>query len=554
MVKILNLSALLALALFLSTPAKAQVLVIQASDLHSQYDHLVDFVKSVSEAKIRFHERYPNGKTLFVLNGDIAGPSEWSDRDKGLMVFKMLAHLSNDFDGFILTPGNHDGWSFAAHPTDGNDSFLEQTQRTISWFKEHSKHSGRFSAANLVINDGYQELFQDGIEIKNSSGERIRVVGLLLQDMFKVSGYDPNLSPNPIQAVSSMLEAAKLQTKKAAAEGVDQLIFAAHEGNQWLKKNLLPQYLEWKNNHPNPKVRLLKLPVFFAAHTHLTENSLVENLRIIESGSRYKYSQMILADSGALLEHRFMDYADQKDFAKKARLSREAKQALDVMKPLLKAMTTENNRVVIRGENLDVIRKDLRAGPHWMGMAIAESLRITAEQVKKKMNLPVDITVGAFSSAAFRRDEPVLDGRITKGHLKSIHPLPRPLTYIIMDGGQLTKLLQTLRDEHQANGDYSPQLAPNIFESQDGIRVSISHENLTHKKILVVFDAFLGWQLETQERYREFSRHMQFVRPETPIMQNIAIAKHFRKAFELPEIKAMRPVSCSELLVIKSSR
>lgn len=550
------------LALWPSSHARAAsqkpVQIIQASDLHSQYDHSVDFILAITRLQQKFRQENPNGVSLLLLNGDISGPSEWTDLDKGGAIYETLSYLSNVFDGFGMTPGNHDGWSFTANSAqDGNDLYDQQSREALRLFRQNSRHSGQQIVANIEVNPKYADYYRPSVDF-DLGGEPLRVIGLVADDLFNHSSYDPTLTPNPILRILPALEAAKQQMQIAAQDGIHQIIFMDHEGHRVIRDKILPQLLEWKKNNTDPRIRDMNIPVFFAAHTHLEVKTAVENVPLIESGSRYKFSEVILNSEGQLQSHHLYDYSEQEKLAHRNYLPEATRKALGVMEPLVQEMRTINDQVIFESEGILVTRKDLRVGPHWLGQALANSLRASALRLRKNRKFKVDDVFGLFASTAFRRDEGLPAGPVTFGELKSFHPLPKDVAYGIMDGETLRKFIVSFRQQLAQSGDFSPQTSTNLIVPAEGpilvqeVRRELRETPLQRElndrgTYLVAMDGFMGTLVRRNQEWSNWAQNIQWVKTYGRYSQTTILATEFPNAYAQPDILRIRARSCARI-------
>lgn len=543
------------MAILLATSmTRAQIQVIQASDLHSQYNHTLNFIASVAKLQADFKAKYPDGVSILLFNGDVSGPSEWTDIDQGMAFFKMAAHLSNQFDGFAFTLGNHDGWSLGGPSIErGNTIFYRQALAGLKLFRQFSKHSGRYTTANIEVNRGFEYMFQPSIDVDISASRKIRVVGLIGETVLTQSNYDPEVSPNPISKVRSPLEIAKNQIELAASAGVTDLYFMEHEGYEVIEKDL-PALMKWKGNHPDSKVRKLNMPVYFSAHTHLRVNKRVAGVDLIESGSRYQFSEVLLDEDGAVQKTQHFDWDAQRELARSVVLEGPAKDAYLAVEPVIREMTAKNSVPLLYLNGIPAIRKDLRAGRHWLGYAMADTFRNAAISYGIANGLKFDDAFALFTSDAYRRDEILPPGMITAGEIKSMHPLPNEVVIGIMSGAQLKELLGFVRSQWKKKGEFSPQTSSNLVEDGDQIMMRkirqrymenhLASELADQGQYLVAFDGFNGRKVRNQSLKQPWGAGIDW-HIETGLLQTKVIEEYLPKVLMHPDIRHMRPMSCN---------
>lgn len=535
------------------------VQIIQASDLHSQYNHTLPFLRAVDQLRAEFRARHPDGISILLLNGDVSGPSEWTELDRGETFYRMMSHFSNLFEGFAFTMGNHDGWSFTHDsPLEGNRLFAHQAEMALRHFAGNSRHSGQHTTANLILNPDGEKFFRPFVDVALPRGERIRIVGLVGDDILSHSSYDPNTHPNPIRSLRSGFETAKEEILRAAENGIERLVFMAHEGSRNLE-TWIPQLRQWQRNHADARVRALRLPVFFAAHTHLVVSKDVAGVPLFESGSRYQFAEVILSEDGSLQSHRFFDYAEQKDLsARNRRPSPALEKALAIIEPVIDEMTRINSRIVFESEGMDAVRKDLRAGPHWFGTALANALREAALRLAEEQGLEIREAFGLFSSSAFRRDEGIGRRAVTVGDLKSFHPLPKEITFVLVTGRQLRRLVGALRQAgHEAN-EYSPQLSSNLIEDEKGelfeqaerrhrLEKALRRPLADQALYLVAIDGFNGKKAQSNPKWLSWTRDIRWLSTDGRFGQTQTLVDNFPKVYFQPDILRLRPRSCGNI-------
>lgn len=537
-----------------TTTAHAQIQIIQASDLHSQYNHIFDFIKAVSHLQLEFEKQNPNGTSILLFNGDVAGPSEWTNFDKGMSFFEMAARLSNQFDGFAFTLGNHDGWSFGG-PSDkvANTTFYTQAMNAVELFRQHSKHSGRYTTANVVENQKYKGILQPWVDVNLPAGRKLRVVGLIGHDILSQSNYNPNVTPNPIESVTDPFVEARRQIEKAARAGITDLYLMAHEGHQVLEKSI-PQLMEWKNSHSDSRIRDMKIPLFFAAHTHLEASKKIAGLSLIESGSRYQFSEIVLNEQGEITKNHFYNWTEQAKIARTGGLGKPGHDALTAIEKEINAITKINERPKVATEGISAIRADLRRGPHWLGSAMADSLREAARGYAETNRIQYDDIFGLFTSDGYRRDEKIEPGYLTEGQIKSMHPLPNEVVLGVMSGNALKQILKRMRADMQKRGDFSPQLSSNLIEQRGELmsrqmrskflEIHPANPIQDSGRYLVAIDGFNGAKARAKTANEPWAKEIEWL-PQSRLVQSELIVDLLPKALEHPDIRRMQIRRCN---------
>lgn len=271
--------------------AYGEILIIQSSDQHSSYRRLPQFLRSIEILSRDFQEEYPKGQLILLINGDFSAHDNnfWIKKEKGNFGYEILSQLAQKYL-VLYTFGNHDAF-------DWKDSRLFLDQMTK--LKESGAH---LLAANVSFHPDYQYLFNSFVDIPLSKNRMIRFSGFtfpyLKENLFlkKLKG------PKVISDITHI--------KKALSEIIDEanndsnvhaLILGMHLATRQVKSII-------SKLGPGEK---RKLNIVFAAHDHKHLFVTDGQTHIIDSGSYFDFSAIILNDRGRVVSKTFFDQASQ---------------------------------------------------------------------------------------------------------------------------------------------------------------------------------------------------------------------------------------------------
>lgn len=297
------------LFLSLSSSAFGEMLIIQSADQHSSYKQLPHFLASIEVVSRQFKQRFFNGQIVLIINGDFSShPNSWSASnkktfldslnynplaasDKGTFAYKILSSLAKKYN-VIYTFGNHDAFDWA-----DPQLFLQQ----MLMLKK--------SKAHLVVNNAefyskYKDLFKPYVDIKTSQNTIIRFIGYTLPGAKKRRvAWSQRQSPAVIHDILP-IQNNLLNTLHSSNHNprISSLIVSFHLG---IHKTIgIFKKIEKQN--------LQKVKAVFSAHDHMVSlNKKVHKIPVIDSGSFFNFSTIILDNKEQILEHNFYDHLSQ---------------------------------------------------------------------------------------------------------------------------------------------------------------------------------------------------------------------------------------------------
>jgi len=151
-------------------------------------------VRATSKQAQDFKDANPEGMVLYLFNGDVAGPSSWTVLDQGYFSYEVVAMLAAHYP-LVLNMGNHEGLDFVTR--NQNQFFLDQVKKFFRKINRLTGGNFRITTANLDLTKKGKGLFKPYQDITMPNGKTLRVVGLVLEDLFKYSTYDLESRSNP---------------------------------------------------------------------------------------------------------------------------------------------------------------------------------------------------------------------------------------------------------------------------------------------------------------------------------------------------------------------
>jgi 2',3'-cyclic-nucleotide 2'-phosphodiesterase (5'-nucleotidase family) len=422
-------SLALVLALFASPSALADILIFQSSDNHSEYGEIPNYVKSTSALARQFQAANPGAPVLHLVNGDLAGPSQWTNFEKGALNYYVLAQLGRHYP-VVLNLGNHEAFDFIGET--GNSLFRQQLLR----YKKRT--GGVVRNANVEPGAAGSDLFEPFEDLVSPSGKKIRVVGLVLDQLFSYSTYSTTAPTQIINRVIPMLEEAKAQLRRAAVDGVPTVIFQCHEAFL-ITQEMLQRLLEWKATQP--ELAGVDVPTVFAAHDHEVHNGKVGETMLIDSGSIYEYTQVVLDDDGRVKSFEHMSRARQKEFAANNDLLPGEKLAVRATEKVLTAVMKLNAGVIASPiAEFTETRTELKQARQPLGIKLASAMVDWARDVLKAEGTQVAGVLAMYNSGTYRGTKPVAAGDLTLGQLKQMYPFPGKAVLVLVPGSRAQEM------------------------------------------------------------------------------------------------------------------
>lgn len=560
------------LFLFTSYFSHASVLIIEASDLHSEYANAVAFYKVALEKRADFLQKNPGGQIVWLLNGDTAGISTFTDRDRGALSFKIFSQMAIR-DHLVVVQGNHDGFDFN----------LETYQKQIKDFveNERSLKPGRqfhILSANIKTNKkaaaavNIHKYFAPYYDLVDQ-GHKIRIVGMITPSLQDYIAYTIKDS---ISKVSPLLPLAQQQLVVANKENVSRVIFSIHESHP-IVEDFSIELSKWvkANKYNFPGIENIKIDLIYAGHDHQTRNDLLTNgTRIIDSGSDYRYISFTEIDErNTVLDSDVLEIAKQIP-NKRSRYPKNAKKALKRLKHELAVVETINQTPLGHTDHLiDARRAELAKAPHITGVAIADSLKMWAQEYIKSdfklnmlgkfKNLPLENEIfGFFNSKSLRSNEVYPSDNFNLGQVKNMRAYADPAFIYLMKGEDILKIFKEIRQSRLKDTikdvfpEHTPQTSSNLVEAEE-YELKIFTKDGTTRSIVkeayyfTAFDDFLGKQGFGTKAFSEAMKTSHRLYPKDALMQNI-LGKHFLKALNSLYTKKLKAINCKKAYSLPS--
>ena len=279
---------------FLHFVAHGETLIIQSSDQHSSYHRLPQFLKSIGILSERFKSQYPEGQLVLVINGDFSSyDSYWTKEDQGNFGYEILSQLASKYLVFY-TFGNHDSFDW-----ENSQLFLDQ----MKLLKQAGVH---LIVANAFFHPEYQNLFTPFVDVPLSQNEVIRFTGFTLP--YSKKSRFTNSESEPVVITDNLhIEERSLKIIEKADKNprVNSLVLSMHVGSKKMK-NIV------SNLEPEDKE---KLRIVFTAHDHRRLLDKSGPTHIINSGSHFDFSMVILDDQGQVVSTEFFDQSSQEEIS-----------------------------------------------------------------------------------------------------------------------------------------------------------------------------------------------------------------------------------------------
>ncbi len=460
-----------------SFASRAELLIIQSSDNHSKYKRIEAFFHATNDAIENFHKQYPNGQVVFVFNGDYSGASNFSNYklDRGKLGLKVMTTLAEDYP-VLYTFGNHEAFDWLV---DGlaNDLINEQL--------EYLHKNGVVNlVSNIEMKKRSQQFITPYYDLVTKADHRIRFHGLLLETFFeKVQGLD-GFKPDEVLKVGTYKDSARSIFKKAKVDKVNSIVFAHHEGFKHVKR-ATAEYLDMLP-------RGIKLPLSFASHDHLVKSMVMGQSHIIDSGSNFDFTAVVLDDESRVISTKFYPVEEQKKIfalnrripVKWEKLTRKVQQHID---EVLTLNADNQRKIPVINESKLTLKK---ARSHVLGNSLGDALREYGKESKK---LPADVSsrqvLGMFNSSSYRNDAIIDSGNLSDIEIREMSPIRNSVRVLKLSGEEVQLFYESLRRFREKEDVYSPQMSSNLKEGPD-------------YKLQVKVNENIGWQkLDPKKTY-----------------------------------------------------
>lgn len=417
-------------------PTQAQVLIIQSSDQHSSYKGIEKFLRSFSALRQNFLHEHPRGKVVVVLNGDLIGLSSFSE-DHGELLLEMIVALSKlEHVEVIYTPGNHEEFDWQGGSA--NKLHLEHAQ----YLAQNIKGGFHKTVANIVPTRAYAPYIKPYHDVRTGNGKVLRVVGLVLNDFFQRSYYDRLAQPQLIADVRDSYEVAQEEIRRARRDGVRSVIFAHHEGFEPVMR-LHKELSQWQS--PSRRLREVKIPMVFAAHDHHRREQHFKSFWLVDSGSFFDFSVTYLDKDLHARSVRMFDRDDP--HYTHADLEPMLVPIVDKLNAVLEARERSNRDILAMTPAFEGERRNMRSGRTLLGTLIPDAMRAEWKSLPETALAGTEPgTVGLFDSTSFRRSDPIQQGPLTRGVLRSFFYPFGVIFYYRISGRDLKQVVKHLHD------------------------------------------------------------------------------------------------------------
>lgn len=434
-------------------PSFAELLIIQSSDNHSKYKRIDSFIKSTHKLIEDFKAKYPNGEVVFNFNGDYSGASSFSNfkGDKGKLGLELMGALAKEHT-VLFTFGNHEAFDWLV---DGIADDL---------FYEHLKYldeKGVISlGSNTKLKERSQKYFKDKYDHYIGQNHKVRFLGLQLETFYeKVPNHNGN-EVGEVLEVDGYEATLKREIVKAKEAGVQSLVASYHDTFGKVVK------VTKKINDLLPSS--LKIPVSFAAHDHVVDKTVIgEATNIIDSGSNFDFSAVVLNNDGVFVSHEFFDKEKQLDISSEVSdfpdyLRKVGRKISKHVEDVRKLKSTGEKRLSVIKESKLTLKKSRSTV---LGDALGDALVMHGnKELSLEEKSKVKGIIGMFNSSSYRNDSILDTGYLDEFELREMFPIKNEVNILKMTGEDIQIFFESLRRFREKEGIFTPQMSKNIRE------------------------------------------------------------------------------------------
>ncbi len=493
----------------------APLLIIAASDQHSQYENIENFLYSSRSLVDDFLKKNASGKVLYIVNGDFGGHSLWAQEDLGSLGYEMLKVLSKDFT-VLVGAGNHDGFDFKKK--NGNKVFYDQNLDLIATLSENSGHPVYLVGSNFNLMPHGQELFRPYQDIHWGAHQKIRFIGGMFEGFFGKSNY---IQTDPFQIFGDQLNLQSYlrdQIQQAANDHMSDVVLLVHDGYESLR-NQVTQLQDWMATQ-STIVNTIHIRLTLAADDHKIYQGQIGESWLIDSGSNYQYTAVYLNERNELDHYQFMDFSDQANLARTVRSSSTvvplpyAPLVEEIKAHITKVRQSAGMDEVVIPLHFKETKAEFSAGRVPLGNFICDAMvEYGRDELNSELNggesfqvaSQVSEVFGFLESSTFRRVMP-LTGPATVADVLSIFPFEEPVQLFDLSGALLQRLYTSYVAFRNQRGLSLPQLSSRLrvnrqakLEYQSGDQWKALDDTKTYRLVMDHISGINGAKIDDFE-------------------------------------------------------
>lgn len=454
---------------------KGYVLNFLLSDIHNNYARMITSIRAMSVIAQAVEQDYPGIRIVLSLNGDTGGLSNFTDflleedgieSDYGSTMLESLALLGHYY-WIAKTLGNHEQFDWAREPGNlGHTLFLDQQREFMYDLWEIGKQRDfHILGANVVPGETALGLFGSYMDVPLNNGDKVRYIGLVLNNFFRRSNYVRDSPIEVIRDIRPMSKVAIEQLLKAEADNVTRLVFQVHDRNEEAI-DVHEGMLEFSSSSEEPRLGV-KYPVWFAGHDHEYEVQVSNGATFLQCGSEGDFCTVLLDDKHNVVKHKRFGRAQQQKLLEtpvrlrpyeqlavsllEKRLS-QLKEAFDVQEQVL-------GHTTVRFPN----KAELKKQPLDFGTETANILAGYGDTRDKTRRFVANVAM--INSSSIRWDDPPI-GDVRRRDMRRIYPFLGRVGVFYRTGAQIQKMFRALREYRQLTENYyTPQLCSQLKEA-----------------------------------------------------------------------------------------
>lgn len=488
MVRNLAVRSLILVALCIAAfPSFGQLLIVQTSDMHSHYERLPSFLRSVRIQIENFKKEFPKGDVLFLWGGDNTGAKSVSFFDKGWLGIEVMERMAHRFESVSLV-GNHDAFDWSGMSR-GNETFLVQMRAL-------TKAGVKVLAANSVPTADLAPFIRSYYDVRTNSLSRpLRIHGFTLNRFVKSSNMDISGDQFKVfQSIGEMGDEAVIQSvRKAVRSYPHGLSILAFHDNQLEVKKYLAAVMS------SVRLRNHEVIAAFAAHDHRVYRGHNGKTLLIDSGSDYAYSTVQVSRKGRIFRDRFYPLAEQEKLISEFRgeLSEEfdwiEEMAVSVEDYLQKISTQLDLVLAEADQPFPETKLHMKDGPTKLGGLVAQTLKAWGDAfLANRSDLEPAPVIGLLNSSGYRKDDPTPQLLRVRDFI-DMHAMSLPARLVKMSWADARKMFGSLKARRAKDQVYSPQISHNLAVSESDLLYLEGGQELTLQSDQFVYVALDPW-------------------------------------------------------------